>query len=366
VIQRVDRAKVLAYRVARQSLHRSSTPPAELEVVDLGIQDTPPGAARLALGIRTDAGLDDHGLVRAWTLRASPYLHHPQDLPKFAAALWPHSERDALGKVSWQRSVMQKSGITATQALRYTAEAMRECITSPTVKGVASTAVSKVVPKALVSYCRGCQAEHVFESLFRLAALPGGLRLDLDQSPPLLVPIEDWPGIPDEQQGADELIETYLRFVGPASIGDVAAWLTTTQAEVKQIWPSGLAEVDVEGRTTWIPESEMDLLLDPPEPPRALLVPTSDPFLQDRNKLFLVPDKALHKVMWPVIGQPGAVLVDGDVAGIWRTKASGRKKLEIRITEFTPIEQDARTVLAQEADRIGELREVAQTSLVFG
>jgi hypothetical protein len=145
----------------------------------------------------------------------------------------------------------------------------------------------------------------------------------------------------------------------------VAAWLTTTQAEVKQIWPSGLAEVDVAGRTTWIPESEMDLLLDPPEPPMALLVPTSDPFMQDRNKLFLVPDKTLHKVVWPVIGQPGVVLVDGDVAGIWRTKASGRKKLEIRITQFTPIEQDARTVLAQEADRIGQLRGVAQTSLVY-
>ncbi|MBP2319924.1 hypothetical protein JOF56_000309 [Kibdelosporangium banguiense] len=361
----VDRAQVLAYRIARQGLHRTNTPPGELDVVDLGIQDTPPGAARLALGVRTDASLTDHGLVRAWTLRASPFLHHPQDLPKLAAALWPHSERDALGKVAWQRSVMQKSGITATQALRYTAEAMRECITSPTVKGVASAAVSKVVPKALVSFCRGCQAEHVFESLFRLAALPGGLRLDLDQSPPLLVPIDDWPGIPGEQAGADELIRTYLRFVGPASIGDVAAWLTTTQTEVKQIWPAGLAEVDVDGRATWLPESEIDLLLDPPEPPRALLLPTSDPFLQDRNKPFVLPDKAYHKVMWPVIGQPGAVLVDGDVAGVWRTRASGRKKLEIRITEFTPIEQDARTVLAQEADRIGELRGVEQTSLVF-
>jgi hypothetical protein len=365
VIQSVDRAQVLAYRVARQGLHRSSTPPGELDVVDLGIQDTPPGSARLALGIRTGAGLDEHGLVRAWTLRASPFLHHPQDLPKLAAALWPHSERDALGKVAWQRSVMQKSGITATEALRYTAEAMRECITSPTVKGVASAAVSKVVPKALVSYCRGCQSEHIFESLFRLGALPGGLMLDLGQSPPLLVPIENWPGIPDEQEGADQLIETYLRFVGPASVADVATWLTTTQAEVKEIWPSGLAEVDVDGRTTWIPESEMDLLLDPPEPPRALLVPTSDPFLQDRNKPFLVPDKAFHKAMWPVIGQPGAVLVDGDVAGVWRTKASGRKKLEIRITEFTPIEKDARGVLTEAAELIGQLRGVAQTSLAF-
>ncbi|MET0236293.1 MAG: crosslink repair DNA glycosylase YcaQ family protein [Kibdelosporangium sp.] len=363
--QSVDRGQVLAYRIARQGLHGSATAPGELDVADLGIQDTPPGAARLALGMRTDAGLDDHGLVRAWTIRASPFLHHPQDLPRLAAALWPHSERDALGKVAWQRSVMQKSGITATQALRYTAEAMRECITSPTVKGVASAAVSELVPKALVSYCRGCQAEHVFESLFRLAALPGGLRLDLDQSPPLLVPIEDWPGIPEEQEGTAELIETYLRFVGPASFGDVAAWLTTTQAEVKEVWPQGLVEVDVDGRRAWLPESEMDLLLDPPEPPLALLLPTSDPFLQERNKTLLVPDKADHKTMWPMIGQPGAVLVDGDVAGVWRTKASGRRKLEIRITEFAPIGPDARTALADVAGRVAAIRGIEQARLVF-
>lgn len=324
---------MLAYRIARQGLpgrsrDRTPTPVDDLDVVDLGVQDTPPGSARLALGVRTDADVDDHNLVRAWTLRASPFLHHAEDLPKFAAALWPHSERDALGKVAWQRSVMQKSGITATQAIRYTAEAMQECVTGPTVKGAASAAVSKIVPKALVSYCRGCQAEHVFESLFRLAALPGGFRLDLDRSPPLLVPIENWPGIPEEQAGTDELIMLYLTFAGPASIGDVAAWLTTTQSEVKQVWPGeGLVEVDVDGRAAWLPESELDLLLDPPEPPRALLLPTSDPFLQERNKLMLVPDKTHHKAMWPAIGQPGAVLVDGDVAGIWRTKASGRKKI---------------------------------------
>nr|WP_042194685.1 winged helix DNA-binding domain-containing protein [Kibdelosporangium sp. MJ126-NF4]CEL21479.1 hypothetical protein [Kibdelosporangium sp. MJ126-NF4]CTQ95954.1 hypothetical protein [Kibdelosporangium sp. MJ126-NF4] len=361
----VDRARVLAYRIARQGLHRTATPVDDLDVVALGVQDTPPGSSRLALGVRTEADVDDHTLVRAWTVRASPFLHRAEDLPMLAAALWPHSERDALGKVAWQRSVMQTSGITATQAIRYTAEAMRECVTSPTVKGVASTAVSRLVPKALVSYCRGCQAEHVFESLFRLAALPGGLRLDLAQSPPLLVPIEDWPGIPEQQSGADELIRRYLTFLGPARVADVAAWLTTTQAEVRQIWPTdGLVEVDVDGRAAWIPESEVDLLLDPPEPPRALLVPTSDPFMQERDKLMLVPDKAHHKAMWPVIGQPGAVLVDGDVAGIWRVKASGRRKLEVRITEFTPVEPDAWQAIEAQAQLIGAVRDIAETIVI--
>ncbi|MEV4318883.1 winged helix DNA-binding domain-containing protein [Actinocrispum sp. NPDC049592] len=362
----VDREQVLAYRIARQGLHRGRTPVDDLEVLAIGVQDTPVGSARQSFAVRTEADVDDHTLVRAWTLRASPFLHHPEDLPRMAAALWPHSERDALGKVAWQRSVMQKSGITATEALRATAQAFRKVIKKPTVKGAASTAVSKAVPKALVSYCRGCDAEHVFESLFRLAALPAGLRLDLDSSPPVLVPIKNWPGIPEEQEGTDELITEFLRFVGPAGVGDVAAWLTTTQTEIKQVWPAaGLTEVDVDGRRSWLPESEMDLLLDPPEPPRALLLSTSDPFLQERNKLLLVPDKARHKEMWPVIGQPGAVLIDGDVAGIWRTKATGKKKLEIKVTEFTPIDPGARKALEPEAQRVADLRGIAEAVLTF-
>jgi hypothetical protein len=69
--------------------------------------------------------------------------------------------------------------------------------------------------------------------------------------------------------------------------------------------------------------------------------------------------------MWPVIGQPGAAIVDGDVAGIWRTKASGRKKLEIKITEFGPVDPGARAVIQQEAARIGALRGIAETHVVF-
>lgn len=361
----VDREQVLAYRIARQGLHRTNTPVNELDVVDLGVQDTPPGAYRLAFGARTEADVDDHDLVRAWSLRASPYLHRAEDLPRVAAAIWPRTEREALGKFAWQKDVMENAGMTTVEAIRHAAEAMRDVITEPMVKGVASTAVSKVVPKALTGFCRGCNAVHIFESLFRLGALPAGLRLDLTASPPLLIPIENWPGIPEQQVGAEDLVTEYLRFVGPASIGDVAAWFTTTQKEIKEIWPAGLAEVDVDGRAAWLPESEMDLLLDPPEPPQARLVPPSDLFLQDRNRAMLVPDKARQKEMWPVIGPPGAVLVDGDVAGLWRTKASGKKKLEIRVTEFVPIEPDARAEVEAEARRVGDLRGVAETQVSF-
>ncbi|MFD1052517.1 winged helix DNA-binding domain-containing protein, partial [Kibdelosporangium lantanae] len=81
MVIRVDRAQVLAYRVARQGLHRTNTPVDDLDVVDLGVQDTPVGSARQSFGARTDASVDDHSLVRVWGLRLSPYLHRAADLP---------------------------------------------------------------------------------------------------------------------------------------------------------------------------------------------------------------------------------------------------------------------------------------------
>lgn len=50
----VDRGQVLAYRVAAHELERAAGPPCELAVLDLGVQDTPYGSARLALAARTE------------------------------------------------------------------------------------------------------------------------------------------------------------------------------------------------------------------------------------------------------------------------------------------------------------------------
>ena len=38
-----------------------------------------------------------------------------------------------------------------------------------------------------------------------------------------------------------------------------------------------------------------------------------DLFLQARDRTTLVPDAARAKALWPVLGRPGAVLVDGDL-----------------------------------------------------
>jgi hypothetical protein len=59
--------------------------------------------------------------------------------------------------------------------------------------------------------------------------------------------------------------------------------------------------------------------------------------------------------LWPVLGRPGAVFVDGEVVGTWRPKASGAK-LTIVVDEFAPLPAPARTQLEAEAERVAAVR----------
>ncbi|MFD0518467.1 hypothetical protein [Paractinoplanes durhamensis] len=66
----VDRAQVMAYRVAAMGLAtRSRQRPADLPVLDLGVQEYTSGSDHVALAARTSAGLDDDRLIMVWAAR---------------------------------------------------------------------------------------------------------------------------------------------------------------------------------------------------------------------------------------------------------------------------------------------------------
>lgn len=63
----VDRAQVMAFRVAALGLaERGDQRPADLPVLDLGVQEYMPGSQRVALAARTSAALDDDRLITVW------------------------------------------------------------------------------------------------------------------------------------------------------------------------------------------------------------------------------------------------------------------------------------------------------------
>jgi len=55
-----------------------------------------------------------------------------------------------------------------------------------------------------------------------------------------------------------------------------------------------------------------------PKPDGVVLVPPNDPYLRQVDRALLVPHRQRRQQVWRALSGPGAVLVDGEVAGTWR------------------------------------------------
>jgi hypothetical protein len=381
----LDRRQVLDHWVHAQELDRRVSRPSDLAVADLGIQDTPPGAARQALAARladhvdlSDEALFDgpDPLVLVWSHRGAPHLHRADDLVGLARALWPWSEADAKARLGRGAKRLADAGIGLTEGLALTAEAWHAALSGAgpdgMTKGEASAAVSERLPDGVPEWCRGCQSTHVNDLLFRLGALPGGARMTPGRSPLRFQAIDGWAGAPDRAAGTERLVTAYLRLLGPANPSEAGSFLGTSATAMKSAalapaWPDGLVEVTVQGRRSWLPEAEVDAVRGAPPADGVRLVAASDPYLQTRDRDLLMPERAHQKALWRILGSPGAILVAGEVAGIWRARqvrgAGGT--LEIVAEPFARLPARLRAPLEGEAQRLATLRGLASSNVVI-
>jgi hypothetical protein len=363
---KVDRRQVIAYRVATQGLHRESSSVDALAVLDIGVQEAMGHPAALAFAARLPAGVPvgpvdiplgpRRKLALAWTLRGAPHVHRRRDLDTVARALWPLSEADAAGRLNETGPSVAKAGISALEQFAIAARTMREVVTSPIGKGAASTEVTKRIPKVMWRDCRACKTHHISDSAMRAGAAVAGLELEPGTAPPVLVPrpAAKLPSAPDPKAIA-RLAVGYLTQLGPAGIGEFAGYLDARRADLAAVWPGGLVEVTVDGRRAELPADRLDALADPPAAELVRLLGPFDPYLQARDRDLIVPDKAVQKTLWPVLGRPGALFVDGEIVGTWRTKSSGAK-LTITVEAFVPLGPSVWTQVEAEAERVAEVR----------
>ncbi len=360
----VTREQVLAYRVAAQGLDRAAQSVSELAVLDIGVQDTSTGSARLALAARLAPELDGRvgeggTLTLAWTVRGAPHLHRSTDLPALAAALWPLSDADALARLAGTGNRLKAAGVPGLAAFTMTAEAMRAVVTEPMTKGQVSGAVTERIPESLTQWCDPCQARHISGSLFPQAALAGGMRLEYERSPTTLAPIEGWPGVPTRSMGTARLVSAYLHLLGPATPDDVAGYLGTTRKELLTVWPDDLAEVLVDGRRAWLPETRLAALREAPPPRMVRLLPPLDPYLQARDRGLLLPDRARRAALWRMLSGPGAVLANGEIVGLCRARLAGKAGLQVTVSPFDALSAAAQAAVEDEAGRVAAVRGMA-------
>ncbi|MEV0128259.1 crosslink repair DNA glycosylase YcaQ family protein [Dactylosporangium sp. NPDC050688] len=381
----VGRATVLAYRILTNQLHeRVDADPGDLDILDLGVANVPAGTARQALAARTSRF--DAPLSLVWSARGARHLHRTADLPGLVTALWPISDADAAARFATKQ--IPDGGKLGMAAFRATAEAFAAVVTGPTSKGDASRGVSDRVPEALTYYCEPCKAQHISGAIFQQAGLAGGVQLDETAATTVLLPVgrpksrpagaktrgtpgqssapgqSGTPGqrgtprqisIPDGPGDPSGLIHAYLRLLGPATPGDVAKYFGTTLTALRPAWPGGLAEVTVDGRKAWIPQDSLDALVAAEPAPGVRLLPSSDPFLQARDRSLLTPDKAREREVWRVLGNPGVLLLDGDLAGTWRAKVAG-KRLVVTVAPWVSLRAPVRVAVEAEAQWLAAAR----------
>ncbi|HKX14467.1 MAG TPA: crosslink repair DNA glycosylase YcaQ family protein [Propionibacteriaceae bacterium] len=371
----MKRSEALEHRIHAQQLDRPEAERAitDAAVFDFGVQDTGRDGASWALANRGVSVRDAEELeaspdvALAWTLRAAPHYYRRTDLPGVLIATSPLSDRDAAKRVIGADKPLREAGISTLAGLTEVATQMRRVVTRPMVKGEVSTQLTALLDAPYLRYCGACKATHSWEVPFRIGALYAGLELEPGTSPPVLRRIPGWPKrspgpAPDPMATPERLqpIRNYLRFLGPATPNDVAAFLDSPVAEIKAHWPKDAVEVSVDGRQGWI-VGEIGGI----EHDRALLrlLGGFDLFLQGKDRDLIVPDTSRHKELWPILGRPGAVLSGSELVGSWRPKTAGNG-FTLRLSLWTTLSKRIRNQLELEAQRLAAHRGLALAAIV--
>src|SRR4051794_17493065 len=154
----VTREQVRRYRFRRHQLDRpegSAAGPTDVDLLDLGVQDTGADGAAWALAVRgvEVSGAPAEGedaaaghrlpapIALAWTLRGAPHAYRRRDLAAVSVATAPWSEEDASKRIFDASRPLDEAGVPVLDALRAVATEERKIVRSPTVKGDLSGAL---------------------------------------------------------------------------------------------------------------------------------------------------------------------------------------------------------------------------------
>ena len=245
-----------------------------------------------------DAATEDGSLVLAHVIRGAIHALAPADHGLFGPALVGCDDKEVRAQIGYPLADLEQ--VTA---------AVRDALAGgPLTRDELHEQLRARVREELLPWCEVCRSHHVAGNLWRGAVRRAGGRLD-SQRRHLLSPLA-------EADPADA-VRRFLHFYGPATRQEFAEWAGVTGTHAKRIWPDDLDEVPGQG---WLAPGDAADLESPPAARGVRLLPPGDPFLQKPNRALLAPDSELRRRMFRAVGSPGAVLVDGRLAGAWRVK----------------------------------------------
>jgi Winged helix DNA-binding domain len=358
----VSREQALAFRVRRHHLAKRLSPQHLGEAAVVGLQDTPPGTAALALAARADVGpeaVDE--LVLVPSVRGAPLAVAERDLPIFTAGLEPPDEEAAKAVIgnAWK----SLDGITAMDALDRVSEAVRESLRGgPLPRDDFHQALRERLPAELLWWCKGCGSHHVHPSLWRATGIRGVLAIVGRDGRSAVFGLP--PELPVMADPGAELARRFLRAYGPARPKLLADWAGLASSHAQALWERAgeLVPVDLAGTRAWALAEDRRALADDSRPEGVRLLPNLDPLSAARDRELFVPDPELRKRIWRRLGGPGMVLAGGRPAGLWRP-AKKTKRLVVTVEALVELTGADRDELAAEAERIAPFRGAERAQL---
>ncbi len=289
----VTRAQIVAFRRRTGALDER-LPPGSASLgraARAGLQDSVPRSALHSLHARVERtapdAWEDPSLVQVWGLRYTTYVVPAGDHAPFTLGRLPDSGR------------------TRRRAEDLAAQLHAHLDGRRIDAGEAGDALG-VNPNAL-----------------RYAAMTGTVLIRWDGARQPTVWTVPRPEV-DPPDARIELARRYLHALGPGTAESFAAWAgTSSRAALAAFDALGHSLVPVRtpiGDSFVLASDEAFLRAPDGAPAPARLLPSGDLFylLQGADRELLVPDPAQRASLWTSRVWPGAVVVDGDVAGTWR------------------------------------------------
>jgi hypothetical protein len=361
----VTRSQALGFRVARHHLAERLDSKGTQAAAVVGLQDTPPGTAVLALAARADVApeaIDE--LVLVPSIRGAPMAVAERDLAVFTAGLEPPDEEAARAVVGNAWTFLD--GVTAMEALDRVSEAVHDSLRDgPLPRDDFHQALRERLPAELLWWCKGCQSHHVHPSLWRATGIRGVLAIVDREGRSAVFGLPPKP--PRAEDPGAELARRFLHAYGPARPKLLADWAGLATSHAKTLWEraGGLVQVDLDGTNAWVLAEDAEALKRATEIKGVRLLPNRDPLNAAGDREVLVPDAGLRRRIWTSIGGPGTVLVDGEVAGLWRSIRQGNRLL-VTVEPPGKLRAAARDELAAEVERLAPFRGAETGQLRMG
>lgn len=373
----VSPARIVSFRLAAQRLlARDATPLAVLG--DWGVQDSPPGAAALALAGRATT-LDPGWLDQALAVdRSAVALYNPRtataivpsaDVAAYTAGLLP-PDGESLRFLLGHAIPPAGEGPAPADALETALPAFEEALDGRELsRDDLHAALRERLPGDLLRWCEGCQSHHARRGLLVAAGLHGRLCIaGRAGRQPLFARTDQWigpqaaPDHADRDAAAAEVVRRFLRGLGPSTPAHFAGWAGIAPSHAQRSWAlveEELTEVAIDepgGGRAWLLADDARRLEQAPPAAGTIVLAPSDPLLLARDRELLVGDAATRKRLWPALNPPGLLLVDGAPAALWRGRKQGTRFAVALDPLGGPLPRAVLATVEREAERLAPHR----------